>query len=169
MKKSMILLLLLSLIAVGCHTSRETAKVPEVAPSAAEAQPPLRRNYTVMNFEGTVEGVNMSGQFRVAEDSVMWVTVNKIIEMGRAMCTPDSLWLRAPLLGHDDALDYPALKQLTGVDITYDEMQQIALAPNAEERLSQLARRLGFEATIHITQRQRVEHLTFPYNKPVKR
>lgn len=157
------------LLAAGCHTSRKAVEVQEQPPEeeVVEVVAP-KRTYTVLNFEGTVEGVNVSGQLRVAEDSVMWVSVYKIIEMGRAMCTPDSLWLHAPFLGREEALDYPALRRQTGVDITYDEMQQTALAPDAEERLTRLAQRLGVRAKVRITQHRQVESLSFPYTKPSK-
>ena len=167
MKTRIILTLALAILATGCHTARKVATEPVVP----EPEPPVvvqPRTYTVLTFEGEVEGIPVNGQLRVAEDSVMWVSVTKVIEVGRAMCTPDSLWLRAPLLGHDDAMDYATLRRLTGVDITYEEMQQIALAPDAEERLARLAERLGFTASVRITRRRQAERLTFPYNKPLK-
>lgn len=169
-KNIKILLLMLTLLATGCHTAKKAARVPEVVPPAEEEAvvEPVKRNYTVMSFEGTVEGISVSGQLRLAQDSVMWLSVNKIIEMGRAMCTPDSLWLRTPLFGHDDAMNYADLQRLTGVAVTFDEMQQTALAPDAEERIADLARQLGIAASVRITQRRQVEHLTFPYTKPLK-
>ena len=161
------LLLVLSL--AGCSSHKKVARAPEVLPAVEEAVVTApKRTYTVMTFDGMVEGINVNGQLRVAEDSVMWVSVSKLIEMGRAMCTPDSLWLRAPLLGRDDAMDYATLRRLMGVDITYDEIQQTVLAPNAEEQIKGLAQRLGIRAAIRITQRRQVEHLTFPYTKPTK-
>jgi hypothetical protein len=161
--------LLLVLLLAGCSSHKKVARVPEVLPAVEEAAVTApKRTYTVLTFEGVVEGVSVNGQLRVAEDSAMWVSVTKLIEVGRAMCTPDSLWLHAPLLGRDDAMDYTTLRRQTGVDITYDEMQQSVLAPDAEERVANLARRLGFAARIRITQRRQPDHLTFPYTKPVK-
>lgn len=156
------------LLAAGCHTARKATAVPEAASEAVAAEEPQKRTYTVLTFEGEVEGIAVDGQLRVAEDSAMWVSVTKVIEVGRAMCTPDSLWLRAPLLGRDDAMDYATLRRLTGVDISYDELQKTALAPDAEARLARLARRLGVDASVRITRRRQTEHLSFPYNKTVK-
>jgi hypothetical protein len=120
-----------------------------------------------MTFTGEVEGVSVNGQLRVAHDSVMWLSVNKVVELGRAMATVDSVWLRAPLMGRDDALDYADLQRLARTRITYDDLQSIALADDAEARIAALARQLGFSADIQITRRQ-VEHLTFPYPKPIR-
>lgn len=170
MKKTKILLLALALLTTGCHTARKAATVPEPVMEEAEVvvPPEPKRTYTVMTFDGVVEGISVNGQLRVAQDSAMWVSVTKLMEVGRAMCTPDSLWLHAPLLGRDDAMDYATLRRMTGVDITYDEMQQIALASDAEERLIGLAQRMGIQVSVRITQRRQVEHLTFPYTKPVR-
>ena len=168
MKNTKILLLLFAVLATGCHTTRKAATAPEPVVEEVVLAPAPKRTYTVMTFEGNVEGVNVNGQLRIAEDSVMWVAVYKLIEVGRAMCTPDSLWLRAPLLGHDDAMDYADLRRMTGFDISYDEMQQMALAPDAEQRLAALAHRLGIQASVHILQRRHMDYLSFPYDKPLK-
>ena len=159
--------IMLLLLATGCHTARKVTTTPEPEAVAAETEAP-KRTYTVLTFEGEVEGIAVNGQLRVAEDSAMWVSLTKVIEVGRAMCTPDSLWLHAPLLGRDDAMDYATLRRLTGVDISYDELQQTVLAPDAETRVAHLARRLGVDASGRITRRRQAEHLSFPYNKTVK-
>lgn len=172
-----IILLCAAILLAGCHGTKHTARTVE--PPAAPAEEPTeepavtpvaqqKRTYTVVNFDGTVQGISVNGQLRMAEDSVMWVTVSKIIEVGRAMCTPDSLWLRAPLLGRDDAMSYADLRRITGKSITFGEMQKIATSDNAEEHIAALARQLGFDAAVRITGRRQVERLTFPYTKPTK-
>lgn len=164
--------LLLAVLAAGCHAGRKAA-APKVPPAdgttdtaVAVELPP--RPYTVINFEATVQGLVVDGQLRLAEDSVLWLSATKVVEVGRALATPDSLWLRAPLLGRDEAMDYAALRRTTGVAITFDEMQQMLLADDAEERLNALARRLGLEATLRIKARRRVDRLTFPYPKTIR-
>ncbi len=121
------------------------------------------RTYTVMNFTGEVEGISVSGQLRLAEDSVLWLSVNKYIEVARGLATPDSLWLRAPLLGIDDATDYPALRQRLHRRISFSDLQTLVLAEDADKQLSQLASMLGYKASLRITRREQVPHLTFPF------
>ena len=165
------ILILMPLLLAGCHASRKAAQEPvksaepEVVVTAPEAP---KRVYRVMSFDGEVEGISVSGQLRMATDSAMWLSVNKIIEVGRAMCTTDSLWLRAPLLGRDDAMDYATLRRVTGVAVSYDDLQQIALSDDAEERITAIAAKLGFSARVRITRRREVEQLSFPYPKPIK-
>ena len=160
--------LLILLLAAGCHSLKKTPRTdpPPVAASEIPATP-VQRSYTVISFEGIVEGINLNGQVRVAQDSAIWLSVTKLIEVGRAMCTPDSLWLRAPMLGRDDALDYPTFQRLSGKQVSYDELQDILLADDVEQRIAALARQLGYTAQIRLLRRREVDHLSFPYTKPV--
>lgn len=162
--------LLLALLAAGCRSSRQTVAptppAPEAPPVAADTVPALpQRQYTVLQFTGVVEGMTVDGQLRIAEDSAMWLSVNKIIEVGRALATADSVFLRAPLLGRDEGMDYATLNRATGVKTSLAELQEIALDENASERINALARRLGFNATVRITARRRVDRLSFPFQR----
>ena len=165
--------MLAAVLLAGCHGARQAAapavpdnqEAPEI-PEASEPTTTPHRTYTVMNFTGEVEGLSVSGQLRIAQDSAMWLTVTKYIEVARGLATPDSVWLRSPLLGIDRGADYGDLRQRLHRHISYNDLQTLALADDAEERISQLARQLGFDATVRITRREQVPALTFPYNKP---
>ena len=150
-----------ALLAVGCRSTRQAATAPvEVAAPAAP-----QRQLTVITFTAIVEGVSASGQMRVAEDSVMWISVNKLIELGRAMATPDSVWVTTTFGDHNFAGSYDDLQRLTKRRITFDEMQAMALADDAGEQISQLAASLGFNATVYVTGRRTVNRLSFPFKK----
>lgn len=69
-------------------------------------------------------------------------------------------------MGIDEGIDYRDLRQRIHRNITFDDLQAIALADDAEERIAELARQMGFDATVRITRRERVQSLTFPYSKP---
>ena len=150
-----------ALLAVGCRSTRQAATAPvEVAAPAAP-----QRQLTVITFTAIVEGVSASGQMRVAEDSVMWISVNKLIELGRAMATPDSVWVTTTFGDHNFAGSYDDLQRLTKRRITFDEMQAMAMADDGGEQISRLAANLGFNATVYITGRRKVDRLTFPFKK----
>lgn len=169
------------LMATGCRSTEKSlaTTVPEetapaVEPPAEEMpEEPLtkhttvapRTEYTTMSFSGEAEGVSFSGQLRMAKDSVIWCSFSKILELGRAMATPDSVWVKIPLIGRNDAGDYRMVKRLTGVNLTYDELQGILLSDNPEEEIQRLARRLGFNLKVRIKRRERVNSLTFPFKK----
>ena len=162
----LLLILGLALVATlgACCSSRQAA---ESTPrdTVAEPAPAPQRNYSVVGFTATLEGVETVGQLRIAEDSILWVTVTKLVELGRAMATPDSVWLNAPAFGHSFAGTYPELSRMVGRRITFDMLHEIALADDAEARLARLAAELGVNASVSITSRKRVDRLTFPFRK----
>ena len=41
------------------------------------------------NFSCSVQGITVNGQIRMAKDSVVWLSINKIVELGRAKLTPN--------------------------------------------------------------------------------
>ena len=150
-----------ALLAVGCRSTRQAATAPvEVAAPAAP-----QRQLSVITFTAIVEGISATGQMRVAKDSVLWVSVNKLIELGRAMATKDSVWVTTTFGDHRFAGSYADLQRLTKRRITFDEMQAMAMADDGGEQISQLAASLGFNATVYITGRRKVDRLTFPFRK----
>ena len=150
-----------ALLAVGCRSTRQAATAPV---EVAAPQTP-QRQLSVITFTAIVEGISASGQMRVAEDSVLWISVNKLIELGRAMATPDSVWVTTTFGDHNFAGSYDDLQRLTKRRITFDEMQAMALADDAGEQISQLAASLGFNATVYVTGRRTVNRLSFPFKK----
>lgn len=155
---------LVLLLAAGCHGSRKVVQTTPPEPPATVTVP-AHCEYTAINFTGAAQGMSVNGQLRVAKDSAMWLSMTKIVEVARALATRDSVWLRAPMLGFDTVTDYQTLSRKLHRRITYDDLQAIALDPNAEERIVELARLLGFDASVRFTQRRRPESLTFPFPK----
>ena len=156
MRKTIIGLLTVAVVAMVtscCSTEKTTATKPAT------------HEYYTMNFSGEADGIGFSGQLRMATDSVIWCNFSKIIELGRAMATPDSVWLRIPLLGRNESGDYAMVKRLTGVSTNFAELQAIVLSDKAEEEIRRLAKRMGHDVTVRIKKRERVASLTFPFNK----
>ena len=159
----LLMVLLLALLAVGCRSTRQAATTTAPATVAAPAAP--QRQLTVITFSAIVNGFSASGQMRVAEDSVLWVSVNKLVELGRAMATPDSVWVTTTFGDHNFAGSYDDLQRLTKRRITFDDMQAMAMADDAGEQISQLAASLGLNATVYVTGRRKVNKLAFPFKK----
>lgn len=152
-------------VMTGCRSARHTATTPPPAEvgAADEAMPePMRE---VVGFSATVEGVGVSGQLRMVQDSALWLSVSKLIEVGRGLATADSVWISAPLMDVYFAGTYADLSRKAGRTITFAELQRMATSDNAETELSRLAAQLGFDATIRITSRRRVESLSLPFRK----
>ena len=166
MKRSTLLLLAMATLSFGaCHSSRHTARTPQPDDTVASRHETPKRVLSVIPFTAEVEGMAVSGQLRMAEDSVMWLTASKFIEVGRAMATADSVFLHAPLMGREEAMDYATLHRRTGVKTSLRDLQQMALAPDASQRIADLADKLGFSVTVHVGQRRQVDELSFPFVK----
>lgn len=163
MKKRPYSLLLLAalLLVVGCRSPKPAADRPSPRDSIADDRP----LYTVLSFSGTVEGIGVSGQIRIARDSVIWASATKVIEVGRAMATPDSVWVRSTLLGINEACTLDQARRRAGLDLTFADMQELLLSDDPAPRLEALAQRLGRKASLRITRRQQVKTLTFPFPK----
>ncbi len=160
--------IVLSMLATSCRSMRKpSTNEPregneQPAATLPEPQKP-KRELSVMNFTATIDGMNVNGQVRMAADSVMWVSVSKFIELGRAKATVDSVWINVPLMNRQFAGTYDEVSRRAGRTVTFEWLQHIATAPDAEKQAAALARQLGIDAEIKITRRQSVETLTFPY------
>lgn len=169
MKHRRLPIVLVALLATACHTTKPVTGVPtlpEPEPAPAVVEPYAPREMMVLNFTANVEGISVNGQLRMAQDSVLWVSVNKVLELGRAMATPDSVWVNAPLADKHFAGDYTDVSRRAKSDVTYAKLQAIACADDAEQQIERLARQLGFTAKVHITRRQKVDRVSFPFTKP---
>lgn len=147
---------MLALTTVGCRSTQGVSSTPQQAE---------RHDYTVMTFTGTVDGMSVSGQVRMDRDKVIWCSVSKFIEVGRAMATPDSVWVKAPLLGQDRKGNYNDLSRVAKAPLTFADLQGILESDDAERRIEELARRLDITMQVRITRREKVESLSFPFNK----
>ena len=152
LKTHILIALGLALLLAGCRSTRQSVKVtpsPAADTTAQVAAPAPQREYTVMTFDAVVEGVSATGQLRVASDSAMWVAVYKLVELGRALATTDSVWV----------------SRMAKRELDYQSLQAMALADDAGEQIARLAAELGMNATVSIKQRKRMERLTFPFRK----
>ena len=131
----------------GCHSHRhlhrgdngteprtDSAAVSDGQGGEAVVKPRQERldtirnaNYTTYsaNFSCTVQGVSVSGQIRMDRDSVVWVSVSKIIELGRAKATPTRVQAYAKLVGKSYDLGYGDIRQLWGIDIDFGTLQAL--------------------------------------------
>lgn len=151
-------------LAAGCRSTRQAASTsaPEVAPKPQEAP---RRELTVTTFTAMVNGISATGQVRMAEDSVIWLSVTKLVELGRGLATQDSVWLSVPLADRYFAGSYADLQRITKRRLSYADLQAMVAADDAGEQIETLAAAMGYEAKVYITGRRKVERLTFPFRK----
>lgn len=154
------LLMLVVLSMASCRSLKSTSPSPTPTPEPVESH-----DYTVMTFTGTMEGITVNGQVRMDHDKVIWCSASKFIELGRAMATPDSVWVRASFIGRDQQGDYNDLSRMAKRSLTFSDLQGILESDDAGQRIEELARTLGYAVQVRITRREKVAKLTFPFNK----
>ena len=142
-------------------TPTDGANRTDESPAGGTAAP-TAPDYMVMNFRAEVEGVQASGQVRMARDSVLWVAVYKMIELGRAKATRDSIWISAPLMLKRFAGTYAELEEATGKRLSYDRLQAMLLSDQADEHIASLAAGMGLEAKVKLGKPRSVERTEFP-------
>ena len=92
---------------------------------AVDAVTDLKFNTLTMSFTCSVEGMNVSGQIRMLNDSIIWVCCSKIIEVGRALITPTRVQAYSRLLGKSIDAGYPALRSRWGIDVDFKTLQAL--------------------------------------------
>jgi len=150
----------LLLLAAACCPQRHLAEGPE------PVQPQRARPCRTANFSCAIEGTTVSGQLRLAEDSILWATASKIIELGRATATPDSVIVYAKAVGRCYRGTYDDLYRRFHYRTSFSELQAIVTAPDADEQLQALARRFGIAAEFHILPWRENKDASFPIYIP---
>ena len=165
MKQQLTLLLcgILLLAATGCRSSRQIVAEQTVIPQTGDEA--THREYTVITIEGTAEGLSFRAQVRMAKDSLIWANATKVLELARAMCTPDSVWVNVPLFGGQKEGTYADVENEIGISTSFKELQDILESPHPEKRISEMAAQMGVRCKVHVVKRERVDRITFPYNK----
>lgn len=138
MRKERIIIYMTLLLALttGCRSHRHIAnndnRQPDNRPTPGEtAKPQLDtiRNATYVrycaNFSCTVEGIAINGQIRIVHDSCIWISVNKIIEVGRIMLTPTRVSGYSRIMGKYFDGTYSEVRQRWGVDIDYGTVEAL--------------------------------------------
>jgi hypothetical protein len=159
-------LLAAALLAAGCisHKGAARPETPAVTPPTTDASP----SYYTANFTCSAEGMTANGQLRMQTDSIIWLSASKVIELGRARFTHDSVIIHAKITGQCVRGDYNDLYRRFNFRTDFDQLAKTltAPAPQAEKQLADIAQLLGIEATFTLQPWQKVDKLTFPIPIP---
>lgn len=137
----LLVLAIITLTFIGCQSHKHikngnnTGQTPAVATHTDELSHSPRLdtilnvncNYYTANFSCTVEGIGLTGQIRMAKDSIIWVSFNKIIEVGRAVLTPTRVQGYVKILNKYYDGDYETLKTRWGLDVDYETLEALLL------------------------------------------
>ncbi len=159
-------LLAAALLAAGCisHKGAARPETPAVTSPTTDASP----SYYTANFTCSAEGMTANGQLRMQTDSIIWLSASKVIELGRARFTHDSVIIHAKITGQCFRGNYNDLYRRFNFRTDFDQLSKTltAPAPQAEKQLADIAQLLGIEATFTLQPWQKVDKLTFPIPIP---
>ena len=129
-------------------------------------QPQRVHPYRTANFTCAVAGTTVNGQIRLAEDSIIWASASKVVELGRAVATPDSVIVYAKVMGSCFRGTYDDLYRRFHYRTSFADLQEMLTAPDADARLQSLARRFGVAAEVRIQPWRESKEASFPIYVP---
>ena len=160
-------LALLAMVTVGCRIQRETAHTTPTTPVIDPTAPPAYApQYYTANFTCTTQGITAKGQLRLQADSVLWAYASKIVELGRARLTKDSVVVYVKLTNSCFRGTYIDLYRRFGYRTSFDEVVKMATADDAEQQIAALMKALSVDATVTMEPWKQVSALTFPLAIP---
>ena len=142
---SIVAITFLAVFFVSCKsTSRSTRQQHSTSSSSSSTQtssalseevplPPadtLKYDCLIGNFTCSTDDFSISGQVRLKKDSVLWLSASKIIELGRAKFTKDSVFLYAKIASRYFHGTYKELEQVVGISTDFATIQAIFAGDN---------------------------------------
>lgn len=165
-----LVLALLALTVAGCRIHREATHGTPANPNTGTndpANPPAYvPKYYTANFTCTAQGVTAKGQLRLQPDSVLWASASKIIELGRARLTRDSVVVYVKVTNSCFRGTYIDLYRRFHYRTSFDEVVKMATADDAEQQIAALMSAMNLDATVKMEPWQQVATLTFPLAIP---
>lgn len=135
-----------------------------------ETKPNCPFEYLSGNFTCEVAGFNVNGQLRMQCDSAIWVTGTKIIELGRAKCTHDSVFVYVKLRNIYFKGTYADIKKKTGYETDFATLQQMVCDAYTSEKkqlaLTIKSRVYNGRITATFNKMDTSQKLTFPIAIP---
>lgn len=162
MKKGTLILIgiAFALVLGACRSTRQaTAPVSSTEPCCFAAA-----------FQCKAHNMTFSGMLRMQEDSIIWVSVSKVIELARATLTPEKavVYIK-PSQQYFDG-DYKSLRVTAGYDIDYYDLQrQLTDAYRKKKKeIDLVVRSRQGNETYHIVLKKyaAANHQTYPIKIP---
>ena len=114
-------------------------------------------HYYTTNFTCTAQGMTANGQLRLQPDSVLWASASKVIELGRACLTKDSVVVYVKVSGRYRRYHYRT---------SFQDAVKMVTADDAEQQIAALIKVFNLDATVELDPWQQVDKLKFPFSVP---
>lgn len=174
-----LLMVCLLLLTAGCSITRKATPAKPEQPATSqpgtsgstsgtdsEIHREQPKKSLTNNFTCAIQGMNVNGQLRVKEDSVIWASATKIVELGRARITQDSVVIYAKVVNRCFRGTYMDIYRRFHYRTTFDEVYKMLTAPDAETQIATLLKGFKVDAQIKLGPWKEAENLTFPFSVP---
>lgn len=157
------------LLWAGCLSHRDTTRNNssdvgvDILATASPHNAPL---YYTARFTCSTQGITATGQLRLQPDSILWVSASKVIELGRACFTKDSVVVYAKVMGRCFRGSYDDIYRRFHYRTTFEDVVKMMTATDAEQQIATLVRPFNIEVEIRLDPWQQVEKLRFPLPIP---
>lgn len=145
--KNIFYLFLAALLFVACKSQqlpqqkKDVSTVPHVNKPLThyvETDTLYSFDYLTANFNLEAQGISANGVMRMKRDSIIWLTINKLVELGRVKLTPDSVYGYLKVGNKYVACTYTDLKNKMGVDIDFNTIQRILIGKGSNKKIVQV-------------------------------
>lgn len=169
--KKILLVIALALAAAACDRNKQQPDEPivsdsvtyqDLVPEAAKTNMP---EFLTSSFRGEVEGISANGLIRMQRDSVIWATASKVVELGRAKLTPDSIYAYIRINGTYVASTYDEVSVKLGRNITFHKIQDV-LAAHIQDASPIVLEIMGYKARVTFSHTDSPSGLSFPFDIP---
>lgn len=153
---TMTALLCATMLFGGCRSKKHLTDVENQGADTSAAADTRSRELTLgtiqnanyktfsCNFNCNIMGFNVNGQARVLHDSIIWVSVNKLFEVGRAMFTPSGVQCYISINNSYFTGDYATLNKRWGIDLDYGTLEALLTGNTLpDSKLSKKAEHTG--------------------------
>lgn len=160
------------LLAAGCRSQREAARTAPAATPETVSETPVEQPVPTVpmprsaNFTCSVQGAQASGQLRWQPDSIIWASATKLIELGRAELTPDSVLIYSRVVSRSFRGSYDDIYRRFHYRTTFAEVQAMLTADDADQQIATLLKRLRIDAAVHIGPWKESAKMSFPFSIP---
>ena len=160
-----ILILMLTLSAISCkeHHTNDVA-----TDSINYIKPEFQ--YLQGNFSCSIMDMQVHGQLRMQSDSIIWVSLNKIIELGRLEMTPDSIYLYSKLNNAYFTGTYQQVADYFAYNTNFIAMQNLFVeAIQSDAKSVQIPIRsniINIDLQLALQRITYPSHLSFPFHIP---
>ena len=125
---------------VGCRSHQELTQpvTPSVDSTAVDTVSTVvtreKKACFAANFYCDLSHVRLSGMLRMQEDSVIWFSLSKVIELSRAKLTPDSVTFYARATQQYFRGNYAAANAMIGYYFDFAQLQELLLSAYRERK-----------------------------------